>query len=99
MGIQTVESVDAALAAVATGEADAALVDGVSGRLYLAQQAAGAPSAGRPLARLPQPVTVEPYALAVRIEDEMLLEKLNESLIRLAGSGILDGIITRWLGD
>ena len=82
----------AALDAVAAGDADAALVDSVSGRLYLKDQA------GDVLRRVAQPVTVEPYAAVVRIEDEALLRNLNESLNRLHNSGELDGIIEAWLG-
>lgn len=94
--IQTYESVTAALDAVASGGADAGLVDAVNGRLYLAGQTA---AAGRQtLIRLPEPVTLEPYALAVRIDDQMLLEQLNQSLDRLAASGELEAIIERWLG-
>lgn len=88
-------SPDEALTAVAEGAADAALVDSVSGRLYLAEQAA---TGQRPLQRLPQPVTVEPYAFVVRIEDDVLLHNLNQSLARLQASGELEATIGRWLG-
>lgn len=80
---------DEAMAAVAAAEANAALVDAISGRLYL--------SAAPSLTRLPQPVTVEPFALVVRIDDETLLRRLNESLARLQAQGILDQITRRWL--
>lgn len=80
---------DDALAAVSNGDADAALVDAISGRLYLAN----APT----LTQAPEPVTVEPFALVVRIEDEQLLRQLNESLTRLRQSGQLAQIIQRWL--
>lgn len=85
-------SADEALAAVAAGEADAALVDGVSGRLYLKEQPASA------LARTGEPVTVEPYAMVVRIEDETLLAKLDEAVSSLATGGDLDQLVARWLG-
>ncbi|MDX1687738.1 MAG: transporter substrate-binding domain-containing protein [Candidatus Promineifilaceae bacterium] len=81
---------DAALDAVAAGRAEAAIVDGISARLYLGAND-GVQVAG-------DPVTVEPYAMVVRIEDELLLEKLNESLDRLQESGRLDRMIRRWLG-
>jgi polar amino acid transport system substrate-binding protein len=96
--IQPHDSVEAALAAVAAGEADAALVDAVNGRLYLAQQAAVAQPGQTRLIRLPEPVTVEPFALVLRIEDETLLEKVNEALDELTRSGQLAQIIMRWLG-
>lgn len=81
---------DDALDALAAGRADAAVVDGISARLYLAAND-GVQVAG-------DPVTVEPYAMVVRIEDEVLLEKLNESLDRLQESGRLEEMISRWLG-
>jgi ABC-type amino acid transport substrate-binding protein len=84
-----------ALDAVAGGTADAALVDSISGRLYLQEQAPGQ----QQLQRLPNPVTVEPYAIITRIEDEMLLVKINEALLSLTRSGQLEQIIDRWLGN
>jgi ABC-type amino acid transport substrate-binding protein len=80
-----------ALDAVASGEADAGLVDSISGRLYLKEQPQ--------LSRIAQPVTVEPYAIVVRIEDEMLLVKVNEALNAIATSGQLDQIIARWIDN
>ncbi|MCB9418766.1 MAG: amino acid ABC transporter substrate-binding protein [Ardenticatenaceae bacterium] len=79
-----------AVTAVAQNQAGAALVDAISGQLALQEQ----PS----LKRLPDPVTVEPFALVVRIDDESLLEKLNESLENLSKSGQLQNIIDKWLG-
>ncbi|HFE66018.1 MAG TPA: amino acid ABC transporter substrate-binding protein, partial [Chloroflexi bacterium] len=81
---------DEALTAVTTGEADAALIDAISGRLYLKEQ---------PQLQIAQEVTVEPFALVVRIEDEQLLNQLNTSLENLRQSGELDAIIGKWLGD
>lgn len=82
---------DEALAAVARGEADAALVDAIGGRLYLANQPT--------LQRIADPVTLEPFVLVVRIEDELLLEKLNQSLAHLRAAGRLDEITNHWLGQ
>jgi polar amino acid transport system substrate-binding protein len=81
-----------ALDAVAAGEADAALVDGVSGRLYLKDQQ------DSNLQRVSEPVTVEPYAMVVRIEDETLLDKLDAALLSITADGELDTLIKRWLG-
>lgn len=86
-------SADDALSAVTRGDADAAVVDGVSGRLYLRSR----PATG--LQRTREPVTVEPYAMVVRIEDETLLAKLDEALASLAATGELDRITQRWLGS
>jgi polar amino acid transport system substrate-binding protein len=82
---------DEAMTAVANGEADAALVDAISGRLFLQN----APQ----LQRVPEPVTGEPFALVVRIADQRLLDELNGSLNHLQQSGELDEIIGRWLGN
>ncbi len=92
--VQTYGGVNEALNAVVAGEADAALVDGVSGRLYLKDL----PATARPLVRLPQPVTTEPYAVVVRIEDRTLLSEINGALQRLSAAGELDGILNHWLG-
>lgn len=80
---------DAALAAVDNNEADAALVDAISGHLYLAGHPTLKPTGS--------PVTVEPFALVVRREDELLLQNLNESLDRLRNSGQLRETVDFWL--
>jgi ABC-type amino acid transport substrate-binding protein len=82
---------DDALAAVSQGEVDAVLIDGVSGRLYLLNQ----PN----LRIVDAAVTLEPYALVVRKEDDLLLQKLNESLGRLKRNGRVEEIIQQWLGE
>jgi len=92
LSVATYSSVDEALAAVATGAADAALIDSVSGRLYLRDH----PDAA--LTRVAAPMTSEPYAIAVRIGDRTLHRRLNEALRALAESGELDAIVSRWLG-
>jgi polar amino acid transport system substrate-binding protein len=78
-----------AVTAVSLNQADAVLVDAVSGRLALREHAN--------LKSLPDPVTVEPFALVVRIDDEFLLQKLNESLARLNQTGQLQAITSNWL--
>ncbi|MFN2105772.1 MAG: substrate-binding periplasmic protein [Candidatus Promineifilaceae bacterium] len=83
---------DEALSAVAEGAADAALVDGVSGRLFLKERP------DSKLTHAADPVTVEPYAMVVRIEDEVLLDKLDEAMSALKSSGEFDRLIARWLG-
>jgi len=92
LAIRPYSGADEALAAVAAGEADAALVDSISGRLYLIGEA------GDVLQRVSQPVTVEPFAMVTRIEDETLLAQLNRSLDALQATGRLDEIVNRWLG-
>jgi polar amino acid transport system substrate-binding protein len=80
---------DEALTAVQQGSADAALTDAISGRLFLRENEG--------LKRLPQGVTVEPFALVVRSEDRQLLAVLNQSLATLQQSGQLDQIESQWL--
>lgn len=77
------------LAAAAT-TSSAALLDHINARLLLANRDV-------PLHLAPTPVTVEPYALVVRAEDDILLDHLNQSLERLIEAGIVDTIATHWL--
>lgn len=80
---------DEALTAVLNQTADAALIDAISGRLYLKENSG--------LKRIETPVTVEPYAIVVRAEDSQLLTQLNNSLNTLQSSGKLDTIMRNWL--
>lgn len=88
--IVTFDSPDGALTAVAQGEADAAVVDGISGRLFL--------KSNTRFHIADEPVTVKPYALVVRIDDAVLLENLNGSLEEMAGDGRLAQIFDNWIG-
>ena len=81
---------DEALTAVTEGKADATLIDAIGGRLFLKEQ---------PQLQIAQEVTVEPFAIVVRIEDEQLLTRLNTSLENLRQSGELAAIIGKWLGN
>ncbi|MBK7896916.1 MAG: amino acid ABC transporter substrate-binding protein [Anaerolineaceae bacterium] len=90
LAIVTFPTADEAITAVQQNDADAALVDAVNGRLYLRNH--------DDLKRLPESVTVEPFALVVRSEDEQLLDVLNQSLATLQQSGQLDQIEANWLG-
>lgn len=81
---------DEALTAVADGEADAALVDAISGHLFLKEQ--------QTLVFSDRAVTVEPFAIVSRIEDELLLEQINNSLAHLQETGQFREIQERWLG-
>ncbi len=83
-------SAEEAVTAVAEGQADAVLIDAISGRLALQEQPGLVP--------LPDPITVEPFAFVVRINDQVLLQKLNDRLNRLTESGQLQTIIDNWLG-
>jgi polar amino acid transport system substrate-binding protein len=80
------ETADEALAALLAGEADAAVVDAVSGvRAF--------PRGLRIVAYL----TEEWYAAAVHIESQELLMTVNQSLSHLSESGELAKIQARWL--
>jgi polar amino acid transport system substrate-binding protein len=77
---------DEALAAVAEGQAAAAIVDGVSG--------ISATSQGFQLVTY---LSDEWYTAAVHIESRELLESVNQSLARLQESGQMDILQERWL--
>jgi ABC-type amino acid transport substrate-binding protein len=83
------KSVEEALEAVVSGDADAAVVDSISGRLFAANHPNLAPS--------DQYITTEPFAMVVRSRDEELLNHLNESLERLRVTGAVDLIMRKWL--
>ena len=89
LAIETYHTAGAALAAVAAGRSAAALTDNISARLYLRESDA--------LRRAGPPVTVEPFAVVVRKEDERLLKELNQSLERLEEAGRIRQIRERWL--
>jgi ABC-type amino acid transport substrate-binding protein len=79
-----------ALAAVAAGEAEAALVDHVSA-LAATQAQNGLIVAG-------EPVVEEPYAVAVRQDSRRLLRAINEALADMAADGTMETLVTQWLG-
>lgn len=92
--IRTYDGVSEAMAAVSAREAHAALVDSVSGRLYIREQKLqGAPS----LMIVGNHVTSEPFVVAVRIEDRVLLTKMNEAINRLSTNDKLKTIIEQHL--
>jgi polar amino acid transport system substrate-binding protein len=80
---------DEALGAVLAGKADAALVDAISARLFLA--------ANEGLAIVGEPVASEPFAIVFRLEDEALQDALGASLERLRSRGELEAIVGRWM--
>jgi len=73
-----------ALATVAAGEADGALVDHVSAL------AAGLVIVG-------EPVVEEPYAIAVQRESQHLLRAINGVLAEMEADGTLEMLVVRWL--
>jgi polar amino acid transport system substrate-binding protein len=87
-------SPDEAITALTTQDADAVLIDSISGRLFLKDA---------PIDLFTTPITFEtiteePFALVTRIEDRDLLDQLNESLNHLKQNGTLESIDQRWLG-
>ena len=84
------QSVEEVLARVVAGEADAALVDHLSARLGIGQ--------GLPLRVAGDPVTDEPYAIAVRRQDSALLRVVNEILTAMETDGTLSQLRRQWLG-
>jgi ABC-type amino acid transport substrate-binding protein len=87
-------SPDEAITAVLTQQADAVLIDSISGRLFLKN----APTDLFTTELTFETITEEPFAFVTRIEDRNLLEKLNQSLNRLKQNGALQTIDQRWLG-
>ncbi len=83
------ETADEALAAVAAGEADAALVDHVSALL-----AAGEGSGSAIVA---QPVVEELYAVGVHRKSRYLLRALDEALADMEKDGTMDALVAEWL--
>lgn len=79
------QTADAALLDVADGQADVALVDRVS--------ALRAPD----VAIIGDPVTEEPYAIAVQKESQRLLHAINEALRDMKADGTLEALSDKWL--
>jgi polar amino acid transport system substrate-binding protein len=90
LDIEAYDSAEEALASLAAGEVDAALVDHVGARLYRGEQST--------IFHLyPQVEAAEPYAIVVRAGDEQLLDQLNQTIRRLKSSGELESITVKWL--
>jgi polar amino acid transport system substrate-binding protein len=87
--VKTFRSADEALVSVIDQKADVAIVDSITGRLFLT----GAPE----LEYSSIPASSESYAIVVRSDDEDLLAHLNTSLDGIKQEGLLEQIIERWL--
>lgn len=79
---------DEAMAAVAVGEVDAALVDIISARLYVPQNPA--------LVMADEPVVTDGYVIAVRKGNFRLSKEIDQALAGMIADGTLDAIIARW---
>lgn len=75
--------------ALKTKEVDAAVVDVVTAMEFVRSQR-GIKTAGRPL-------TVEPYVIAVRRPDALLLKEINSMLSEMESDGTLDRLWHKWL--
>ena len=80
---------DYALDAVRLGEADAALVDAISARLYLREHSIWQPQMNH--------VTDVPFVIAVRIDHINTYLEITASLEHLLEGRVMDSIISRWL--
>lgn len=79
-----------ALAAVERGEADAALVDMISARLYLSEHPA--------LIRATATTAPDEYVIAIRDANYRLIDAVERALSDMRADGTLDRIIGEWLG-
>lgn len=92
LGNLTVESRNTAgeaLAAVESGTADAALVDAITARLYRREHPT--------LVVGEEPITSEPYAVALRAGERSLLNAIDDVLAEMEADGTLQAIRDRWL--
>jgi ABC-type amino acid transport substrate-binding protein len=80
---------EAALKAVSSGEADAAIVDGIAAELGVGQ--------GNDLAAGPHLVDTL-FAAAVASDNDVLLGKLDEAIQALAADGTLGRLTDKWFG-
>jgi ABC-type amino acid transport substrate-binding protein len=78
-----------ALASVASGEADAALVDHVSALAVV--------GAENELVVVGGVVVEEPYAVAVHKRSQRLLRAIDEALASMEDDGTLESLLAEWL--
>lgn len=80
------QSAAEALTALAAGEVEAAVVDGVTAR-----------AAAKSALLLTLLVTDEPYVIAARREDAALIDRFDAILDTLRGDGTLETLLDRWI--
>lgn len=78
-----------AMAAVERGEADAALVDTISARLYLQEHPALVQAGGT--------TAPDEYVIAIRDANYRLIDGVERALDDMRADGTLDQIINAWL--
>ena len=85
-----------ALAAVAAGEADGALVDHVSALAATAKTLGVSENPkGFELVIVGEPVVEEPFAVAVRYDSQRLLRAINEALAEMKADGTIRAMVAR----
>jgi len=89
--IVTCQTADEALTTVRAGEADAAVVDHVSALMAIER--------GGQLTVVGQPVSGDPYAVAVRRQSQHLLRAIDEALTEMEEDGTIDRLTARWLRE
>jgi ABC-type amino acid transport substrate-binding protein len=88
LSLQTYLTSEAALRALRGGEVEAAIVDAVSAYEFIAAEG-GVQVVGDPL-------TDEPYVIAVRLDSPMLLRAINEALVGIKEDGTLERLQGKW---
>ncbi len=90
LSLVPLESPDLAVGAVVDGQADAALVDGVTAALAIGR--------GDPLEIVGEPLSSAPYVIVTPARARALLSAVNEALTALEEEGVLDDLRVRWFG-
>ncbi len=91
LSIKTLPTPDDAMWTVLQQETAGALIDQVNARLYMQSHSR--------LSLVAEPITVEPYAIVVRKDDDELLSEINQIIETLSFSGELQDIIDAWIGS
>ncbi len=79
------------IAVLASGYADAALVDNVSARLHV--------TADTGLRIVGSPVNDNPYVIAARVEDKALIEAIGQIIEEMNQDGTIEQLFQRWLSE
>jgi polar amino acid transport system substrate-binding protein len=91
------ETAAEALAAVAAGKAEAALVDHVSKLAAVKTLGVSENPKGLGLVIVGEPVVEEPYAIAVKQESRHLLRAINDVLTDMEADGTIEALVERWM--
>jgi len=89
--VQPLDTAAAALASVAAGMADAAVVDAIAAYTFLA--------AHPDLTLAGPPIAPEPYVMAVSADSPVLLAHLQDTLAAMQADGTLADLRAHWLGE